>query len=68
MTNWAKTKGHGVPCPYDEFACDQGRTKARPYKARERLEDGFGPVFEGVFYLVEELVGDGAVDDAVVVA
>src|SRR3984957_2874792 len=53
------------------IAVDRGRTEARPYKGknnRSDLEDWFGPVFQGVFYLVEELVGDGAVDYAVVVA
>jgi hypothetical protein len=31
------------------------------------LDQRFGPVFEGLFDLVKELVGDGAVHDAVVV-
>ena len=35
---------------------------------REKLKNGLGPVFQGVFYFVEELVGDGAIYDAVVVA
>src|SRR3954469_1363468 len=35
---------------------------------RNMLEDRFGPVFQSVFYFVEELVGDGAVNDAVIVA
>jgi hypothetical protein len=32
------------------------------------LQKRFAPVLQGVFYLVEELVGDGAIDHAVVVA
>src|SRR3984885_12597707 len=72
-----KERGARRAVPLPVVAGDRGRAEARPYKCggkgegksgRKALQDGFGPVFEGVFYFVEKLVGDGAVDDAVVVA
>src|SRR5882757_7538024 len=36
--------------------------------ASQSLDEGLGPVLEGLLDLVEKLVGDGAVDDAVVIA
>lgn len=37
-------------------------------RTKNFLQQRFGPVFQSFFYLVEELVGDGAVDHAMVVA
>jgi hypothetical protein len=34
----------------------------------EKLDERLGPIFQRVFYLVEELMGDGTVYDAMVVA
>src|SRR5579859_8194928 len=41
---------------------------ARAFLKTEKLNQRLGPVFQGLFHLVQELVRDGAIHDAVIVA
>ena len=56
--------GH-IPTSY---AAPEGASLPRDVRADALLSDFFAPIFERLFYYDHELVGDGAVEDAVVVA
>ena len=73
----SREKGHGMPCPYEPNGLQisdaaRGRWSEAPTEPFQRgddtLKDRFAPVFQGVLHFVKELVGNGAVYYAVVVA